>query len=269
MNRIGLIAGNRDFPLHVARAAKAMGTEVVAIALHEETSPDLSQHVSKIHWIHLGQVGQLVKILKEENLTQALMAGQVHPAHAAKPLAHIDLEGMKLLARAATAQGRDILKTLADTLAEHGITLLDSSAFLKDWIPQAGVLTRRSPSTDEKAAIEYGIGVAQKIAGLGIGQTVVVKGKVVAAVEGLEGTDAAIRRGGELAGPGAVVVKFAEARHDRRFDIPVVGPETLRVMAAAGATALAVAAGNTLLMDRPELIALADQLQITLVAVAV
>ncbi|MBI4313299.1 MAG: UDP-2,3-diacylglucosamine diphosphatase LpxI [Candidatus Omnitrophica bacterium] len=268
MNRIGLIAGNRDFPIHVARAAKAFGAEVIAIALHEETSQELAKEVPKIHWIHLGQVGRLLKILKEEQLTQVLLAGQVHPSHATQPLAHLDAEGLKLLTRAMTAQGRDILKTFADYLSGHGIALLDSSVFLKDWIAQPGVLTQRSPTGDEKASMEYGVSVAQKIAQLGIGQTIAVKGKAVVAVEAVEGTDATLRRAAELAGPGVVVVKFAEPGHDRRFDIPVIGPETLKAMAQAGATALGVAAGNTLLLDRPQLIGLADRLNLAVVAMA-
>lgn len=266
MTRLGLIAGNRDFPLHVARAAKALGVEVVAIALHEETSPELAPLVSTIHWIHLGQVGHLLELLRREQITQVLLAGQVHPGRVTQQIAHLDVEGVRLLARAATRQGRDLLVTFAEFLSERGVTLLDSSTFLKDWIPEAGVVTARRPTAEEEAAITFGVAKAQQLAAAGIGQTVVVKGQAVVAVEAIEGTDAVIRRAGEVAGPGTVVVKFPEPRHDRRFDIPVVGSKTLEAMAAAGATALAVAAGTTLLLDRPQLVAQADRQGIALVA---
>ncbi len=266
MTRLGLIAGNRDFPLHAARAAKALGVEVVAIALHEETSQELAPLVATIHWIHLGQVGRLLEILRREQITQVLLAGQVHPGRVTQQMAHLDAEGVRLLARAATRQGRDLLATFAEFLNERGVTLLDSSVFLKAWIPEAGVVTARRPTAEEEAGIAFGMAKAQQLAAAGIGQTVVVKDQAVVAVEAIEGTDATIRRAGEVAGPGTVVVKFPEPRHDRRFDIPVVGASTLEAMAAAGATALAVAAGTTLLLDRPQLVAQADRQGIALVA---
>ncbi len=266
--RIALLAGNREFPLHVARAAQALDVEMVAIALYEETSPELATLVPRIHWIHLGQVGKFLEILKTEHLTEVLLAGQVHPSHVTKYLAHLDGTGLQLLARAATQHGRDILKALAALLGDRGITLLDSSIFLKAWIPDAGVLTQRAPTAQEQAAITFGVAQAQTLAAAGIGQTLVVKDRAVVAVEAMEGTDAAIRRAGEVAGPGTVVVKLPEPGHDMRFDIPVVGTATVEAMAAAGATALAVAAGKTLLLDRPALVALADRHALALIAVA-
>lgn len=266
--RIALLAGNREFPLHVARAARALEIELVAIALHEETSPDIAQLVPTVHWIHLGQVGRLLEILRRESLTELVMAGQVHPSRVTKTLAHLDAQGLALMARAATGQGRDLLKLFTDFLTSQGITLLDSSALLKDWVPQAGVLTARRPTAEEEAAIAFGRAKAEALATSGVGQTVVVKANAVVAVEGMDGTDATIRRAGEIAGPGTVVVKMAEPGHDRRFDIPVVGAATLEAMAAAGATALAMTAGTTLLLDRPALIQLADRYRLTLVALA-
>jgi len=266
MTRIGLIAGNRDFPLHVARAAKAFGAEIVAIALREETAPGLADLVPTIHWIHLGQVGRLLEILRREQVTQVVLAGQVHPSRVTQSLAHLDGDGMKLLARAATGQGRDVLKTFAEYLGEHGVTLLDSSTFLQAWIPAAGVLTARQPTAEERGAIAYGVQKARHLSAAGIGQTLVVKANAVVAVEAMEGTDAAIRRAGVVAGPGTVVVKVPEPQQDMRFDIPVVGAGTIEAMVDAGATALAVAAGRTLLLDRPALTALADRHRLALVA---
>ncbi|MBI4227802.1 MAG: UDP-2,3-diacylglucosamine diphosphatase LpxI [Candidatus Omnitrophica bacterium] len=268
VRRIGLIAGNREFPLHVARAARALGIDLVAIALHEETSPELSALVPAIHWIHLGQVGTLLEILQRERVTELVMAGQVHPSRVTRTLAHLDAQGAALMARAATGQGRDLLKLFTEFLTHHGMTLLDSSALLKDWVPEAGVLTARRPTADEQAAIAFGRAKAEALAAAGIGQTVVVKAKAVVAVEGMDGTDATIRRAGQIAGPGTVVVKFPEPGHDRRFDIPVVGVSTVEAMAAAGATALGMAAGATLLLDRPAVLALADQHRLALVALA-
>lgn len=266
--RIALLAGNREFPLHVARAASALGIDVVAIALHEETSPDLAPLVPAIHWIHLGQVGKLIEILRRESLTELVMAGQVHPSRVTQTLAHLDAQGLALMAKAATGQGRDLLKLFTEFLTNQGITLLDSSALLKDWVPAPGVLTARRPTVEEQAAIAFGRAKAEALAAAGIGQTVVVKAKAVVAVEGMDGTDATIRRAGQIAGPGTVVVKFPEPGHDRRFDIPVVGAATVEAMAAAGATALGVAAGTTLLLDRPALIPLADRHRLALVALA-
>lgn len=266
VRRLGLIAGNREFPLHVARAARALGVEVVAIALHEETSPALAELVPTIHWLHLGQVGRLLELLRQESLTEVLLAGQVHPRRATQALTHLDAQGLALMARAATRQGRDLLTVFADFLGEHGITLLDSTAFLKDWVPAPGVLTARRPTAEEQQAIAFGRAKAESLAAAGIGQTVIVKANAVVAVEGIDGTDATIRRAGELAGPGTVVAKFPEPGHDRRFDIPVVGVSTVEAMADAGATALGMAAGATLLLDRPAVLALADRHQLALVA---
>lgn len=267
--RLGLIAGNRDFPLHVARAATALGVEIVAIAIHGETSQELQTLIPTTHWIYLGQIGRLLDILRREGITQVMLAGQIHPSRVTQQLAHVDGEGLALMARAATQQGRDLLTIFAEFLNDRGITLLDSSTYLKAWVPEPGVLTRRAPTADERAAIEFGRDRAQLLAALGIGQTLVVKGKAVVAVEAMEGTDATIRRAGHVAGPGAVVVKFPEPRHDRRFDIPVVGPSTLEAMVEAGVTALGVAAGTTLLMDRPRVIELADRHDVALVALDV
>lgn len=265
--RIGLIAGNREFPLHVARAAQGLGVDLVAIGLQEETSPELASLVPTLHWVHLGQLGRLVELLRREQITQVLLAGQVHPSHVTRHLAHMDAEGMKFLARAATHQGRDLLAQFAQYLEAHGMTLLDSSIFLKAWIPAEGVVTARRPTVPEQAALAYGRETARVLAAAGIGQTVVVKDRAVVAVEAMEGTDAAIRRAGAIAGPGAVVVKFPEPDHDMRFDIPVVGASTIEAMREAGATALAIAAGKTLLMDRPALTALADRAGIAITAV--
>jgi len=268
VRRLGLIAGNREFPLHVARAARALGVEVVAVALHEETSPELAPLVPTIHWIHLGQVGRLLEILRAERLTEVLLAGQVHPRRVTQTLTHLDAQGLALMARAATRSGRDLLKLFADFLGEHGITLLDSAVFLQAWVPAAGVLTARRPTAEEEQAIAFGRTQAESLAIAGLGQTVVVKARAVITAEGIDGTDATIRRAGEIAGPGTVVAKFPEPGHDRRFDIPVVGVSTVEAMVAAGATALGMAAGATLLLDRPAVLALADRHSLALVALA-
>lgn len=270
MPRIGLIAGNRDFPLHVARAARALGVEVVAIGLREETSPALAKEMPDLHWIHLGEAGKLLEILRREQVTQVLLAGQVHPSRLTKQLAHLDVEGMKLLRRAITLQGRDLLKLFADFLGEHGVTLMDSAAFLKEWIPaEGGVLTARKPTAEEQAAVTFGVEKALALAAAGIGQTVVVKPKAVVAVEAMEGTDATIRRARTLVGPGTVVVKLPEPKHDMRFDLPVVGISTVEAMAESQATALAVAAGKTLLLERPRLIDEANRHSLAIIALEV
>jgi len=267
--RLGLIAGNGRFPFLVLEAARRAGHEVTVVAIKEEAFPDLTEAAegppsADMHWVSLGQLGKCVSILKKAGVTKAVMAGQVkHTRLFADIVPDMTLLGvlMRLKARNTDA----LIAGVADVLRDHGIQLLDSTSLLAPLLAREGVLTRRGPTTDEQSDLEFGYQVADAIAGLDIGQTVAVKSAAVVAVEAMEGTDAVIGRAGQLAGSGVRIVKVAKPRQDMRFDVPVVGVSTVEAMRAAGATALSVDAGKTLMIDGEATIRAADEAEIAIV----
>ncbi len=267
MPKLGIIAGNRTFPIHVARAAKGQGYTVVAIGLKEETSPDLEKEVDVMHWVSFSQVGQVPDLLKQDGVSELILAGQIKPERLLEGENRFDGVIQQMFKLIPDRSGNSAMKLAVRYLESQGFHILDSGMFLKDWIPGAGILTRRSPSSQEQADLAFGLPLARELARLGVGQTIVVRSKAVVAVEGMEGTDAVIRRAGQIAGPGCIVVKACEPSHDMRFDIPVVGIDTLSVMLESGASCLGVEARRTLLFDRPTLIAQADQSGLAIVAV--
>ncbi len=261
MARVGLIAGNGRFPFLVLDAARAMGHEVVVIAVKEEADADLEdaadRHGADVHRVSLGHLGKAISILKKAGVAQAVMAGQVKHT---KIFAGIvpDLTLLSVLARLRAKNTDALIAAVADVMKEKGIELLDSTTFLTPLLARPGVMSRRAPTAQEVEDLEFGYRMADAIAGLDIGQTIVVKDKAVVAVEGMEGTDAAILRAGELAGGGTVVVKVAKPNQDMRFDVPVVGVATVEVMRRAGAGVLSVDAGRTLLIDGEAVVGAAD-----------
>lgn len=265
MGGLGIIAGCGPLPFIVAREARAQGRRVVAVGLREETDPALAGSVDAIHWIGVGQLGGLIRALKRERVAEAVMVGKVHLTHLFSRV-RPDLKGALLFLKVPDLRGDTLLEAIADELARQGIRLLDCSAYLGPVLTRPGVLTRRAPSPQEQADIAFGREMARAIAALRIGQTVVVRQRTVVAVESVEGTDAAIRRGGELANGGVVVVKVSRPGQDMRFDLPTVGPETLRALREARATALALDAGRSLLLEREAVLAEADAAGITIVA---
>jgi DUF1009 family protein len=267
--RLGLIAGNGRFPFLVLDAARSVGHDVTVVAIKEEALPDLADAAARapraaLHWVSLGQLGKCISLLKEAGVTEAVMAGQVKHA---KLFADIvpDLTLIGVLLRLKARNTDALISGIADVLREHGINLLDSTAFLAPLLAREGVLTRRAPTEDERADLEHGYRVADAVAGLDVGQTVAVKSGAVVAVEAMEGTDAVIARAGELAGGGVRIVKVAKPHQDMRFDVPVVGVSTIDAMAAAGATLLSVDAGKTLLIDGEAIIRAADEAGIAIV----
>lgn len=265
MPPLGLIAGNRSFPIHVARSAKAQGYEVVAVALKEETDPALEREVSRIFWISFSEIGRVPELLKEAGVREVLLAGQIGPQRLLGDEKKMDGVVQQLMRFMPDFSGTSAMKIAVRTLESQGFKVLHSGAFMKSWIPEAGVLTQRIPSAEERADVEYGLKIARRLAGCRVGQTVVVKHLGVVAIEALEGTDETIRRGGKLAGPGCVVAKACEPEHDMRFDIPVVGLETVKAMREAGVTCIGLEAGRVLLFDRPELVVAADGAGIAMV----
>ena len=255
---LGLIAGNGRFPFLVAAAARRAGRRVVAVAIKEETAPELASEVDEIHWVHLGQLGKAIASLKGAGAAEAVMAGQVKHRQIFAGIVP-DLTLVSVLARLAFKNTDSLIGGVADALQREGITLRPSTELLTDHLATAGPMTRRKPTGAEQKDVDYGRAVARHLAAMDLGQTVVVKERAAVALEAMEGTDEVILRGGRLAGPGTVVVKVAKPKQDMRFDVPVIGPGTLAAMREAGAATLAVEAGRTLLLDRPAFLAEADR----------
>jgi DUF1009 family protein len=260
MMKYGLIAGNGRFPFLVLDGARESGVEMVVAAIKEETSPEIEQRAAKVEWMGVGQLGRLIRLFKTEEVTHVIMAGQVKHHQIFRLNALPDLRMVRLLARLSTKNTDSLIGAIADELAREGITLVDSTAFLEPLLAPEGVLTRRVPTKEERADLDYGLGIATEIARLDLGQTIAVKDRAVVAIEAMEGTDAVIVRAGEVTlGRPFVVVKVAKPDQDMRFDVPVIGLPTIENMIRAGATTVQVTAGKTLLFDKKDLIDLADK----------
>ena len=256
--RWGLIAGNGRFPFLVLEGARSQGIEMAVIALREEASPELASVASRLHWVSLGELGRTLELLHQEGVTKAVMAGQVKHNKIFSSI-RPDWRLAKLLLSLPVKNTDSLIGAVARVLQAEGIELVDSTAFLRPLVPAPGVLTRRSPDAREAADIAYGRKIAQQIAGLDLGQTVVVRDRACVAVEAMEGTDETIERAARIAGGASlVVVKVSKPGQDMRFDVPVVGLPTIEVMKRASATALAVDAHRTVLFDRERLVEAAD-----------
>jgi DUF1009 family protein len=254
----GLIAGNGRFPFLVLDAARSQGIDMAVIAIKEEASPELERETTRVHWVSLGELSKTIELLKQEGVTQAVMAGQVKHNKIFSSI-RPDWKLAKLLFSLPRKNTDSLIGAVARVLEEEGIRLVDSTLFLKPLLPEAGVLTQRKPNEHEAADMAYGLSLARHIAAKDIGQTVVISDGACVAVEAMEGTDEAIERAARLApGKPLVVVKVSKPRQDMRFDVPVIGPSTIVQMKAAGATALGIDAGRTLLFDRANLMKMAE-----------
>jgi len=262
----GLIAGNGRFPFLVLEGARSQGIEMAVIALKEEASPELQRVATRLHWVSLGELSKAISLMQQEGVKRAVMAGQVKHNKifsAIRP----DWKLAKLLFSLPKKNTDSLIGAVAKVLEEEGIQLVDSTLFLKPLLPEAGVLTRRAPSEQESADMNYGLGVARYIAAMDIGQTVVIYDRACVAVEAMEGTDETIQRAARFSeGKPMVVVKVSKPKQDMRFDVPVVGLPTVEAMKQAGATALAIDASRTLLFDRDKLIEQANAAGITIQA---
>jgi len=280
--KLGLIAGNGRFPFLLLDAARAQGLSVVVAAIREETDAEMDQRAASdplitVHWLSLGELSRLIETFHKEGVEKAVMAGQVKHKQIFSSI-RPDWRLAKLLLNLRTRSTDMLLGAVAKVLADEGIELVSSTAFLEPLLAQEGVLTARTPDEEERKNIEYGLGVARALAGFDIGQTVVVAAQACVAVEAMEGTDAAIERGGRLmrslAGDASTlerrltVVKVAKPQQDMRFDVPVIGIATVETMIRAGASCLSVQAGCTLLFDRDSLLERASQAGIAIVAVS-
>jgi len=264
-SKIGLIAGNRALPLILAREIRSEGKRrIIAAGFEGETNPELAGIVDEMVWLKVGQLSKLISTFQSRGVTECLMAGQIAPKNLfdLRP----DLRAVAMLLRLKQKNAHTLFGAIADELAKDGVHLIDARPWLKRFMPGPGFLLGPKLSESQRDDMEFGHRVAREVSALEIGQTVVVRRKAVVAVEALEGTDATIRRAGEVAGPGCVVAKACEPEHDMRFDIPVIGSETMKAMREAQATCIGVEAGRVLLFNRPELIAEADASGLTLIA---
>ena len=264
--KLGLIAGNGRFPFLLLDAARAQGVEIVVAAIKEETDPAMDARAAadpgvQVHWLSLGELSRLIETFRQAGITQAVMAGQVKHKQIFSSI-RPDWRLAKLLLNLRTRNTDMLLGAVAKVLSDEGIELISSTSYLEPLLATPGALTARSPSAEEQEDIDYGRSVALAVAGYDIGQTVVVAGKACIAIEAMEGTDATIERAGgllrTLAADGEAstlarrltVVKVAKPKQDMRFDVPVIGPGTIKVMQQAGAACLALEAGRTLIFDR-------------------
>lgn len=266
---VGLIAGSGRFPILFAEEARRMGVPVVAVALSGVTDPSLAARVLKLETFKLGQVSAPLKFLKESGVRRAVMAGKVQHASLFGGVLP-DLRAVKILATVKDRRTDTILSAIAEEFQREGIELLSSATYLSHLLATEGPMTKRAPSKSEAADIALGWRAAKGLAGLDIGQSVAVADGAIVAVEAMEGTDAMLLRAAELgrahgASAALVLVKVAKPRQDFRFDLPVVGLETLAVLERAGARVLALEAGKTLMFDKEELLAKADALGLSVV----
>jgi DUF1009 family protein len=306
--RYGLIAGNGKFPFLVAEGARRAGVSLAVAAIYEETDPELENVSERFTWVGIGQLGKMIRFFKSEGVEKAIMAGQVKHVQIFSRTVP-DARMLKVLLKLPRRNTDALIGAVASELQSEGIELVDSTCFLQDYLPDKGTLTRREPDAREREDVEYGLEVAREIARLDLGQTIVVRARACVAIEAMEGTDATIRRAGELINGQRsssndpdqnveetndsktsgrltalaghlirgrqsklnsgrlTVVKVAKPDQDMRFDVPVVGVPTIEAMIDAGATCLCLTAGKTLLFDRDEMIALANQSNIAIIAV--
>jgi UDP-2,3-diacylglucosamine hydrolase len=261
---LGLIAGSGAYPLLAAKSARASGVQrLVAAAFEGETNPELAAAVDEIHWMRVGQLGRLISTLRDAGVHHAMMAGQIAPANLfnLRP----DMKAVLLLARLKKRNAETIFSAIADDLAAAGVELLPATSFLDDALATRGLIAGPRLKRREKEDVAFGLGIAKEVSRLDIGQTVVVRHGTVVAVEAFEGTNEAIKRGGALARKGAVMVKVSKPNQDFRFDVPVIGPDTLRIAAEANLRVIAVEAERTLLLEKEELIALATRSSVSVV----
>lgn len=262
--RIGLIAGSGQFPFIFLKAARLKGYEVFALALEGEAHRESMSLAIDVEWVGLGQLEKMIRFFKKNEVRETVLLGAVNKTRMFSDFKP-DMTAISMVANLKTTHDDALLRAFAETLEAHGILVQPSTLLLPELLAPAGPWTRRRPSGAEEADLKLGYEISKKIGGLDIGQSVVISGGSVLAVEAIDGTDATIQRGGGLAKKGAVVVKTAKPGQDMRFDVPAVGLDTVRSMMASGITALGVEAGKTLAFDRQEMVALADASDLALV----
>lgn len=262
---LGIIAGNGIYPRLLAQNARAGGVrKIVVAAFNSETDPGLTSEVEVIEWLRVGQLARLLEFFRGHAVRHAIMAGQIAPKNLfdLRP----DWKALLLLARLKERNAATIFGAIADELTKAGVELLPATTFLDEFVARAGVIAGAKLNRREEADVSYGFKIAREVSRLDIGQTVVVRNGTVLAVEAFEGTNEAIKRGGSLGRKSAVVVKISKPDQDMRFDVPVIGIETVRVAAGANVRVIAIEAERTLILEKDEMIALACKSDITILA---
>lgn len=260
----GLIAGNGQFPFLVVEGARKAGASLSVVAIKEETDRRIDEVADTVQWVNIGQLGKMIDFFKSHGVEKAIMAGQVKHVQifsSAVP----DMRMLKMLWNLPKRNTDSLIGGVANEMASEGIELIDSTFFIQDHLAPQGPITKRRPNEIELENIGYGLHIASEIARLDLGQTIVVRAKACVAIEAMEGTDATIKRAGELANGKLTVVKVAKPDQDMRFDVPVIGVPTIETMVAAGATCISVTAGKTLIFDRKETIRLAERHKIAII----
>lgn len=260
---LGIIAGNGTYPFALAKAARAAGVRrIVVSAFENETDPALAGLVDEVEWMRVGQLGRLIKTFSSRKVEHVIMAGQIAPGNLfdLRP----DLKAFLVLAKLRERNAESIFGAIGDELAKAGVELLPATTFMEEHLAGAGAFAGPRLSRRETGDVKFGFGIAKEISRLDIGQTVVVKGGTVLAVEGFDGTNATILRGGKLGKGESVVVKVSKPNQDFRFDVPVIGPATLETAAEARIRVIAVEAGRTLIMDRERVEEMAVKLKVSL-----
>ena len=264
---VGIIAGNGRFPVLAAKEARNEGYRTVVCGIENEADPGLEKMADAFQWVKIGELKRLVKFFRANGVHEAIMAGKVEKVRLFQENVRPDLEMVKVLMKTKDFKDDSLLHGISHYLHEQGVDLLDSTFLIKHALPGYGILGKKKPSKEVLEDIKFGFRMAKAIAGLDIGQTVIVKKKSVVAVESIEGTDLAIRRGGELAGGKITVVKVAKPNQDMRFDVPAVGTKTLKELIQAKAEAFAFEAGKTIFLDRDEFVEKADKKGIVVIGV--
>lgn len=266
MSKIGIIAGGGQFPILFAKAARERGRRIIVVAHKGESMPEIEEVADEICWVKLGQLGKIVKFFRQGEVSEAVLLGTITKTRIFKDV-WPDIKGLTLWNRLKVRQDDSILRAVADALEEEGIKILESTCYLRQLLFPKGVLTKKKPSAHQLEDIDFGWRMAREVGRLDIGQCVVVRDRAVLAVEAIEGTDAAIRRGGGLAKEKAVIVKVKKPNQDFRFDLPAIGIKTIDSMIQVGAAVLAVEAGQALLFDGQEMIELANRAGIVVVGI--
>ena len=250
-DQLAIIAGNGVYPRVLARAARAAGVrKILALAFEGETEAELGQLVDEICWLRVGQLNRMLCTLRDAQITSAMMAGQIAPRNLFD--LHPDWRALLLLAKLKQRNAESIFRAIAGELEKIGVALLPATTFLEDFLAGKDLIVGPKLSRREKSDIDLGWDIAQKIAALDIGQTIIVKNGAVLAIEGFDGTNETMRRGGALGRGGAVMIKVAKPNQDMRFDVPVIGPETISVAVEAKIRAIALEAGCTLLLEKED-----------------
>lgn len=266
MNNIGLIAGNGRFPFLVAEEIRKQGDKVITIALKEEADKDIEKVSDETIWLSVGKLQKIIDTFKEKNVSIAVMVGQVKHAKIYSAIS-MDFRAIKLMGSLLNKKADTILGSVIKEFEKDGINFLPSHLYLKHLLAPKGLIVGKKLTSEENKDVEFGFKIAKGIAGFDIGQTVVVKDKSVLAVESIEGTDECIKRAYLLGGENAIVVKVAKPNQDFRFDVPVIGTNTIATLKNNKIRAMVIEAEATLILDKEEVIKKAKELDITIVAV--